>query len=524
MPLVRGRWTTVSYGDNATTYGVTEGEAVSTPINAVSHRAGLTGTMDDVTRPLLELAAPPRSNDTTSSSRAALAAAVLGFFIVTFDAVVVNVALPSIRTDLGGGIAGLQWVVDGYTLMFAALLLAAGAFSDRTGARRAFTIGVATFVAASAACGLAPELGTLVAARFVQGSAAAVMMPASMAMIGQAYPDPARKARAVAMWAMGGAIASSSGPVLGGLLTVVSWRLIFLINMPVGLAALLLVARTEPSRRRDAPFDALGFVTAVVAMGGLTFGAIEAGARGFSAPAVLAAFAIAIVSFVLFVARQRRAPHPTVPLELFQRHNVTVAVIVGFAFVVGYYGLPFVMSLYLQQVLRMSAFHAGMVFLPMMLIGAVLTPSSTRIAQRYGTRRVVTAGLLVMAGGLALLAALASTAAPSTIAILMLPIGLAGPLVMPPVTATLLNSVPDTLAGTASGVFNTSRQLGGALAIAVFGALLATPDGFAHGMRISLSIAGVVALAAATASRTLTTPARLDEASAALGMCDGLIG
>ena len=241
MPLVRGRWTTVSYGDNATTYGVTEGEAVSTPVNAVSHRAGLTGTMDDVTRPLLELAAPPRSTDTTSASRAALAAAVLGFFIVTFDAVVVNVALPSIRTDLG-------------------------------------------------------------------------------------------------------------------------------------------------------------------------------------------------------------------------------------------------------------------------------------------TRRVVTAGLLVMAGGLALLAALASTAAPSTIAILMLPVGLAGPLVMPPVTATLLNSVPDTLAGTASGVFNTSRQLGGALAIAVFGALLATPDGFAHGMRISLSIAGIVALAAATASRTLTTPARLDEASAALGMCDGLIG
>ena len=463
--------------------------------------------MDDVTRLPLQLGSTPRSNDTTAAARAALAAAVLGFFIVTFDAVVVNVALPSIRTDLGGGISGLQWVVDGYTLMFAALLLAAGAFSDRAGARRAFTIGVVTFVAASAACGLAPGLGTLIAARFVQGSAAAVMMPASMAMIGQAYPDPSRKARAVAIWAMGGAIASSSGPVLGGLLTVVSWRLIFLINIPVGLAALVLVARTEPSQRRDAPFDAFGFVTAVVAMGGLTFGAIEAGARGFSDPVVLAAFAVAIVSFVAFVARQRRAPHPTIPLELFQRRNVTVAVIVGFAFVVGYYGLPFVMSLYLQQVLRLSAFHTGLVFLPMMLIGAVLTPFSPRIAQRYGARRVVTAGLLVMAGGLALLAALASTAAPSAVAILMLPVGLAGPLVMPPVTALLLNSVPDALAGTSSGVFNTSRQLGGALAIAVFGALLATPGGFAHGMRVSLLIAGIVALVAAAASRTLTTPA-----------------
>ena len=200
-----------------------------------------------VTAPAI-LATDPADLDrpVPAESRAALAAAVLGFFIVTFDAVVVDVALPSIRADLGGGISGLQWVVDGYTLMFAALLLAAGAFSDRARRRRAFTVGVVVFVAASAACGLAPGLGTLVAARFAQGSAAAVMMPASMALIGQTYPDPTRRARAVAIWAMGGAIASSSGPVLGGLLTLVSWRLIFLINIPVGLVAVALAARIEP--------------------------------------------------------------------------------------------------------------------------------------------------------------------------------------------------------------------------------------------------------------------------------------
>jgi len=143
----------------------------------------------------------------------ALTAAVLGFFMVTLDAVVVNVALPSIRAGLGGGISGLQWVVDGYTLMFAALLLSAGSLSDRSGARRAFSAGLAVFVLASAVCGLAPVMGALVAARFAQGAAAAVMMPASMALIGQAYPDPARRARAVAVWAMGGAVASSSGPL-----------------------------------------------------------------------------------------------------------------------------------------------------------------------------------------------------------------------------------------------------------------------------------------------------------------------
>jgi MFS family permease len=192
-----------------------------------------------------------------SSSGLALAAALLGFFMITLDAVVVNVALPSIRRDLGGGITGLQWVVDGYTLMFAALL-SAGSLSDRAGARRAFAAGLCVFATASAACGLAPGLGALVAARFVQGAAAAVMMPASMALIRQAYADPATRARAVAVWAMGGAVASSSGPVLGGLLTLVSWRLIFFINVPAGALALALLARTERSPHRTAPFDWAG--------------------------------------------------------------------------------------------------------------------------------------------------------------------------------------------------------------------------------------------------------------------------
>src|SRR6266516_2142200 len=193
-----------------------------------------------------------------SGSGFPLAAAVLGFFMITLDAVVVNVALPSIRAGLGGGITGLQWVVDGYTLMFAALLLSAGSVSDRFGARRAFGAGLAVFVAASAASGLAPVIGALVAARFVQGAGAAVMMPSSMALIGQAYPDPVRRARAVAVWAMGGAVASSSGPLLGGLLTLVSWRLVFFINVPAGLVTLLLLSRTARSPSRRVPLDWVG--------------------------------------------------------------------------------------------------------------------------------------------------------------------------------------------------------------------------------------------------------------------------
>jgi len=271
-----------------------------------------------------------------SDARPALVAAVLGFFVITLDAVVVNVALPAIRAELGGGITGLQWVVDGYTLMFAALLLSAGALTDRVGARRAFGAGLVVFAAASVACGLAPTIGALITARFVQGAAAALTMPSSMALIGQAYPDPRRRPRAIAIWAMGGAVASSCGPVVGGLLTLASWRWIFIVNVPVGAVALALLARARRSPQRPAPFDAVGQVSAVLAMGGVTYGAIEAGAAGFTAPRVLLAFAVAVAAVAAFLLAQARGAHPMVPLDLFRSRTVSVTVAVGFAFVVGY--------------------------------------------------------------------------------------------------------------------------------------------------------------------------------------------
>ena len=433
----------------------------------------------------------------------ALAVAVLTFFVITLDAVVVNVALPSVRRELGGGIGGLQWVVDGYTLMFAALLLSAGALSDRIGARRALAGGLLLFVVASASCAVAPTLGVLVGARFVQGAAAAAVMPASMALIGQAYPAPVSRARAVAVWAMGGAVASSSGPVLGGLLTLDSWRLIFLLNLPVGALALVLLTRTGTSPHHERPFDPVGQLAAVAAMGGVTYGAIEAGVAGFTAPRVLAAFAVAAVALGVFVLAQVRGAHPMVPPDLFRSRTVTVAVVVGFAFVVGYYGLPFVASLFLQQVRGLSPLATGAVFLPMMLVGLGLTPFSARLAERIGVRTAVLGGLLAMTCGLVALGLAPATAPVWALAALMALVGIGGPLVMPPLTGALLNAVPAVRAGVASGVFNTSRQVGGALAVAVFGALLAGPSGFLIGVRASLLLAAAVALAAAGAALLL---------------------
>ncbi|MET7802861.1 MFS transporter, partial [Streptomyces decoyicus] len=198
----------------------------------------------------------------------ALGAALLGFFLISLDALIVTVALPDIGRSLGGGMSGLQWMVDGYTLIFAALMLSAGALSDRIGARQAYGGGLVLFALASAACGLAPHLGVLVVARLVQGAAAAVMMPASLALVRQGFPDQAKRAQAIAIWTVGGAVAVAAGPVLGGALTAtVGWRWIFFVNLPAGLLALALLARVPASPRLPARLDVVGQVTAVVAMG-----------------------------------------------------------------------------------------------------------------------------------------------------------------------------------------------------------------------------------------------------------------
>ncbi|WP_051901353.1 MFS transporter [Streptomyces aureus] len=250
--------------------------------------------------------------------------------------------------------------------------------------------------------------------------------------------------------------------------------------------------------------DWIGQTTAVVAMGALTYGAIETGSAGFTAPWVITAFAVASAALAAFLAAQARGRHPMMPLDLFRSRTVTAAVVIGFAFIVGYYGLPFVISLYLQQERGLSALVTGAAFLPMMLTGAALTPFSARLAERAGTRTLAVGGLALMTTGLLLLALLPTSAPAWAIAALMVLVGLAGPLVMPPVTAVLLNAVPAHRAGVASGLFNTSRQVGGALAVAVFGALLTQPAGFLTGMRESLIIAAAVALAAAVVGPRMT--------------------
>ncbi|MEV0599883.1 MFS transporter [Streptomyces sp. NPDC050315] len=433
----------------------------------------------------------------------ALATSLLGFFVITLDALIVHVALPSIRADLGGGITGLQWVVDGYTLLFAALLLSAGALSDRIGARQAYAVGIALFIVASAACGLAPSLGALVAARLAQGAGAAVMMPATLSLIREAYPDPVKRARAISLWAVGGAVASAAGPLAGGALSLISWRMIFFINLPVGLVALFILTRVARSPQRAVPFDWMGQVTSILAMGALTYGAIEAGTLGFAAPEVLIALAVAAVALFAFVLAQARGKHPMVPLDLFQSRTVVISVSVGFALTAGFFGMVFLLSLYVQEDRGLTPLEAGLLFVPMTLLTGFVNSSAARVAERLGPRVPVAVGQLLMVVGLASLCFVSSATPTWTMAVLMIPVATGIALAAPPLTALLLDSVPAERTGMASGLLNTCRQLGGALAIAVFGALLAHAPTFVDGMRAGLLISAALLLATGTASLLL---------------------
>ncbi len=435
------------------------------------------------------------------------ATSFLGAFVVTLDAVIVNVALPAMGRELGGDITGLQWVVDGYTLAFAALLLSAGALVDRLGARHAYGVGLILFVVASAACGFAPDMGYLIAARIVQGAGAALIMPASLALIRQAYPVAAERARAIGFWAVGAAVASAAGPVLGGFLTLATWRAIFWINLPVGVVALVLLARTTHSPRHAVPFDWAGQATGVVGLGTLTFGIIEGGAAGFDTPAVIASLVTAVISLPLFFVIQARGKHPMLPLDLFRSRSVAVAVGGGFSFTVGFYGMVFLISLYLQQARGLSAVETGLIFLPMTVVGAFMNVAAARIAVRLGPQKTIAASLTLMATALVILS-LAAEASPLVIAGIMIVVTIGGAIGVPTMTALILDGVPAERAGTASGALNTSRQVGAALAVAVFGALVGHGSDFLGGMRMGLVIAAVVLLTAATAAVALRGEAR----------------
>jgi MFS transporter, DHA2 family, methylenomycin A resistance protein len=455
----------------------------------------------------LARSACPASSDTPDTgTRLAgaltLAAMSLGYGVVQLDVTIVNTALPSIRASLGGGVSELQWVVNAYTIAFAAFILTAGALGDRIGARRVFMGGFALFTAASVGCAVAPNALSLIALRAIQGLAAAILVPNSLALLNHAYPEAKARGRAVAIWAAGASLALTAGPFVGGILiALTTWRAIFLVNLPIGLAGLWL-ARTyaqETPAHASHDLDLPGQLAAVIALGALAASLIEGGTRGWADPFVLTGFVLAIAAGVLFVLQEAKARQPMLPLSLFDDRLFSVCALVGLLVNIAVYGLIFVFSLYFQQINHLSAFATGLAFVPMLAVVFPVNLVAPRVEERIGARATIAAGAVLAAlGCLALL-----TIAPGTSywaiggQLIMISSGLG--LLVPPLTSALLGSVDAARSGIAAGVLNATRQTGSVLGVALFGSLIAQYGAFVLGLRLSLVISAAVMLAAAAA-------------------------
>ncbi|MFE7225903.1 MFS transporter [Nocardioides sp. NPDC057577] len=440
---------------------------------------------------------------TRRGSVRALLAALLGFTVITVDVSAVNIALPYLHRDLGGGMAGLQWVVDAYTLMFAALMLSAGAVTDRVGPVRAYALGVVLFTVASLACAAAPVMPALVAARVLQGAAAALVMPASLALVRVAYDDAGARAHAIAVWTVGGSAAMALGPVAGGLLSeYAGWRWVFLVNVPIGILIVALLAglRIRPVRRR-VPLDLPGQALAVVALSALTYAVIEAGHTGWHASALLAG-AASVSAAVAFVVVEGRSAAPVLPLGLLGRGRVMVALVAGFGINFGFYGGIFLLGLYYQQVRGWSGAEAGLMF----VIPAVLTTGANvlapRLAHAVGRRPLIVGGQLILAVAMLVLCPLTTSTPVWLVLVLLVPLATGGALAITVVTADLIDAVEPARVGVATGVLSTFRQTGGAIAVAVFGGLGVGATGFLtlSGMQACLLVGAVLLTLTALAS------------------------
>jgi MFS transporter, DHA2 family, methylenomycin A resistance protein len=421
----------------------------------------------------------------------ALVVICIGYFLVIVDTTAVNVALPSIGRSLSGGVAGLQWVVDGYTLSFAGLLLTGGALAERLGARRVFVAGLVLFAAASAACGLAPGLAALVAARLVQGAGAALLVPSSLVLLQAAYPTREGRAKAFGAWGAIAGIGAASGPVVGGLLvTAWSWRGVFFLNLPFALAAIALTTRAvPPADPRQRSVDLAGQLLGVAGLGLLTWSLVEAGQAGWTAPRVLTGFCLSAAAWAGFAWTECRRADPMLPPRLFARPSFRAGSAVGLLINLGFYGQLFLMSLYLQDVRGYSALTAGLALLPEAGLLVVASAASGRIMARTGPRLPMLTGLVLGGAGLlGLIVATAGTPYPFMI-VPMATSGFGMAMTMPAATAAVIEAAPPDRGGIASGVVNAARQAGGVLGVALLGSLVGGRADFIPGLHAGLAVA-----------------------------------
>jgi EmrB/QacA subfamily drug resistance transporter len=452
-----------------------------------------------------------------------LGACCFGLFMVMLDNTVVNVALPSIQRELEAKVSGLALVLDAYILVFASLLLTAGSLGDRYGRRRVFRTGLVVFTASSALCGLAPSLPALVAGRALQAVGAAALLPSSLAILTAAFPDPRERVQAIGLWSGVSAMALAAGPVVGGLLTdALGWRWVFYVNLPVGVAAFVVAGRVvaesrDPGARR---LDLPGLLLGGLGLAGVTLGLIESNQRGWGSPEIVGPLAVGVALLAAFGIAESRRRQPMLSLRLFRDRAFSTAnavvLLAGFALL----GFVFFNTLYFQAVQGWSPLQAGLRSLPNTLAVVVSAPLAGRLASRHGYRVPVGAGLLLAAAALWALTGI-EVGTPYTqlwwkLAMLGAGLGLS----ISPATAAGVAAMPGAQAGVASAVITTSRQVGGALGVAVLGAVAAAryggatpeadPAAFLAGVHAAYLVAATALGAGAVAAVLFLRPRRAD--------------
>jgi EmrB/QacA subfamily drug resistance transporter len=396
----------------------------------------------------------------------------LSLFIVGMDATIVNVALPSIGRDLHATVAGLQWTIDGYTLVLASLLMLSGATADRVGRRRVFQIGLALFTIGSGLCSLAPGLGWLIAFRMVQAVGGSMLNPVAMSIITNTFTDRAERARALGVWGGTFALSMAIGPVLGGLLvSSVGWRGIFWVNIPVGIAAIVLTALFVPESRapRARRLDPVGQLLVIILLASLVYGLIEGPGSGWTSGKILGCFAVAVAALLALLGYESRCEEPLIDLRFFRSAPFSGAVGIAICAFAGLGGFLLVNTLYLQNVRGFSPLMAGVYTLPMAAMTAICSPLSGRLVASRGTRLpLVIAGLGITAAGL-ILTSLSSGTATIVLVLSYMLFGLGFGMVNAPITNSTVSGMPRTQAGVAAGVASTSRQVGSSLGVAIIG-------------------------------------------------------
>ncbi|WP_042365423.1 MFS transporter [Streptacidiphilus neutrinimicus] len=431
-----------------------------------------------------------------------LFAACLGFVVIILDVSVVNVATKALAADFGGSLSGLEWVINGYTLTFAAFLLTAGAMGDRYDPKQIFVWGFALFALTSLTCGAAPNLVTLITARVIQGVGAAMIVPSSLSIVNTNFPEPARRTRAVSLWAASGGLALALGPVIGGLLVdLAGWRSIFYINLPIAAVGMVITARyARPAAVREGAvrrsLDLPGQLLAVVGLGALTGAIVEANAQGWGSPLVVTCLVVFVLALVGFVLVEQRSGDPMLPLHLFRRRAFGATSLIGILLNFAFYGLIFVFSLFFQQVWGYSPIRAGLAFLPMTAAIMAANLSCGPLVKRYGARPVLVTGSALAAVGYLVTLPTVGGHTYAAMAVQFLVAGFGIGLVVPSMTNAMLSAVDPAHSGIASGVLNASRQLGGLIGVAVMGLLVgqAPSRHFLTGLRSAL-VCAVVALA-----------------------------